>query len=387
MSILTPSDALLATSMRFRLPSDPERRNLGPVLLRLGAAWTPLNELAPQPRKPRPAVFENARWARVPVWTNRTSWLLHARFMIRSPKGTQLRRSYGGLSVITFMDIMRTDALTADGPTGRNVYTSHETVSHRTGHSTQAVRRARNIAERLGLAVTVDRGRYLPRRERFLAGRCQTHYQCRKASTRALTMSRLAVAFTASIQGTRTKAAQIGHLPRSGSVMLFSSLKRTHQARERARSRTSSTRPTLPTSAARKLAARLAILVPALGRTGHLNALASALERALGASSIKRWTAQNLLAQLDETMKTQGISRPNVLKNPAGWMTWILSQASLAPPTTADQLNEARQAVIEATRTAKARLEAAVSPEAKAQRAAGIALCRASLKQARTQNT
>lgn len=382
MSILTPLDVNLATSMRFRLPSDPERRHLGPVLLRLGATWTPLHELAPQPRRPRPAVFENARWARVPVWTNRTSWLLHARFAIRSPQGTHLRRHYGGLSITTFMEIMRADAHTADGSTGRNVYTSHETVSHRTGHSTQTVRRARNIAERLGLSVTIDRGRYLPRRERFLAGRAQTHYQRRKASTRALTMSRPAAVYTASIQATTAKAARIGHLPRSGSVKRSSSLKRTHQARERARSTT----PSATTLAARKLAARLTALVPTLGRHGHLNSLAGALQRSLG-HSLERWTPQNLLTQIDETMRTHGITRPNSLKNPAGWITWVLSQANLTPPSTQGHAQTARQASIEATQAAKARLEAAASPEAKAQRAAGIALCRAALKQTRAQNT
>lgn len=383
MSSLAPQPRPATPPQYFRLSSDPERRHHGPTLLRLGATWTPLHELAPQPRRPRPAVFENARWARVPVWTNRTSWLLHARFAIRSTRGAELRRAYGGLSISTFMDIMRTDARTADGTTGRNVYTSHETVSHRTGHSTQAVRRARNIAERLGLSVTVDRGRYLPRRERFLAGRAHTHYQCRKASTRALTMSRPAAVYTASIQATTATAAGIGHLPRSGSVKRSSSLKRTYQARERARSGKKQLRKPLPAAASRKLAARLGQHVQVLGRHGHLNALALVLERHLG-DDLPRWTPRDLLSRMDQILKDRDLRRPETLHSPAGWVSWLLVQAPLDTPQRDQQVQAHREQAIQATLAAKQRLDTARSPEVLAVRAAGIAQLRAALTKAQT---
>lgn len=310
----------------YRLPSDPARRHTGPTLLRLGGSWTPLGELA-GPERQRQPIYERAAYARIPVWTNRHMWLLNARRVFHSPKGTTLRRAYGGLSETAFMDVMRVDAATADSRTGRNVYTSHETVSFRCQRPVATVRRARQIAERLGLAVTVDRGRYLPRRDWFRAGRTWNPLQRRKASTRALTMSRPQViaqyAACAGSSHSSRRSRGIGHLPLRGSAPSILPLKKTHQTRERA-ARKEKTPP--PSLSALKLAGRLAATAPHLGRHGHLNGLARVLERHLGAS-LEAWTSSVLLHRIN-----LATIAPQTITNPIGWISWALGKADLTPP-------------------------------------------------------
>ena len=77
---------------------------------------------------------------------------------------------------------------------------------------------------------------------------------------------------------------------------------------------------------------------------------------------------------------------PSVIADGAAFMDWMLSQADLTPPQTYEQIQIARQTAIKATQAARAALKAAASPEAKRQRAAGIALCRAALQQARSKD-
>lgn len=375
----------LARPQRYRVPRDLTPSEQAPTALRLGASWKPLAE-GPRPESlVRPSVYTDTRCGHIPVWYTREAWLHSALKAFRSPAGRAHRARLGGLSEKSFMAVMNADAHTADHRTGRNLYTAHSTVAARTNLSIQVVQRARQICEHLGLSVTIDPGRHLPAAQRELR-KTRTGkliLQIRKASTRVLTMAaKLVVSLPLDIQ----KAHQIEYPPRRGSKTFLSPSSLLTNARSRRQARRQSplekvsTKP--PSMAARRLAAMLAARNQRLVPDRSLTKLSRVLESHLG-ESLSAWTVTKLTERIDQARMRLGFTLPDSIADGASFINWMLTHTDLTPPPNLAQIQAARHAAIKATRAAKDRLEAATSPEAKAQRAAGIALCRAALKKSR----
>jgi len=175
-------------------------------------------------------------YSEVVAWTSARSWIAIARRVLQSPRGEKQRLRLK-IAIDTVLRVAAYDAETADKLTGRGVSTSHMTVARALGMSSRHVGTARRLLEKLGLAITIVRGRHLSPAERSLARRTHGAYQQTAASVRALTVPLPA------------RLVENFHLPRSGSV-----------SEERNDQRWSPTR-----AAARKTAASR----PNRRRTGH----------------------------------------------------------------------------------------------------------------------
>lgn len=103
---------------------------------------------------------EDGAYAGVAAWRSRSSWMRLLRELLESAAGVELCKG-GRIKADTVMAVARVDAETADGTSGRGVTTSHKTVAKRLGMSDRHVGTARRIIEKLGLAVTIIRGRHL----------------------------------------------------------------------------------------------------------------------------------------------------------------------------------------------------------------------------------
>ena len=373
---------------KWRIPQNLTLSEQAPVALKLGASWKPLAE-GPRPEPlVHPKIYTQGRCGHIPVWYTRESWLYSVRKAFRSPAGRAHRARLGGLSERSFMAVMHADAATADHRTGRNLYTAHSTVAARTKLSVQVVQRARQICEHLGLSATIDPGRHLPAADRELR-RTRTGkfiLQIRKAATRVLTMpARIVASLPADLQ----PRAWIEYPPRRGSKTSLSSPFSLTNARSRVQATNQTSRkktPQAPASMdARRLAARLAAQNRRLIPDRSLVKLSQVLETRLG-TDLQAWTAPKLIERIDQARMKLAFTLPSVIADGAAFMDWMLSQADLTPPQTYEQIQIARQAAIKATQAARAALKAAASPEAKRQRAAGIALCRAALRQARSKD-
>lgn len=170
---------------------------------------------------------EDGAYATVPAWRSRSSWLQLLREMLESVDGMRLWK--GRVNIDTVMMVARVDAETADGTSGRGVMTSHETVAKRVGMSSRQVGTARRVIEKLGLAVTIIRGRHLSPQERSKARAAHGRYQEAAASVRALTMPAGAVQARTGAPGvsehhSAASSVDTFHLPGTGSVNEFSYL-------------------------------------------------------------------------------------------------------------------------------------------------------------------
>lgn len=257
-----------------------------PRLRWLGRSW------APSPTQ---------NLARVPGWGNRQRWLIAVQVELESVRGRSLRREFE-VSRHMVLRVARTDAEVADGRTGRGVFTAHKTVAKRLRCSVGSVRHARAVLERLGLAVTVVRGRYLRRDEREQARSVHGGTQWRTASVRWLTLDR--------------RQAMIScHLPRSGSVSTQPSVIKNSPRRAGKVSRRSSAR--LPKLALcwQRLAAQVVRLVPHLGET-HLGNLGRALSRT--GIDASRWSGAKLVRLVNWANGRRGFVQPLTTRSPIG---------------------------------------------------------------------
>ncbi|WP_460002203.1 hypothetical protein [Microbacterium xylanilyticum] len=160
------------------------------------------------------------------------------RELLESAAGVELCK--GRIKADTVMAVARVDAETADGTSGRGVTTSHKTVAKRLGMSDRHVGTARRIIEKLGLAVTIIRGRHLSPQERSTARAAHGGYQEAAASVRALTMPLEAVQAHTRAPGvseSHSGASPVDtfHLPGTGSVNEFSPLSEVSPMRAGAR--------------------------------------------------------------------------------------------------------------------------------------------------------
>lgn len=315
----------------------------------------------------------------VPVWSTRARWLLSCSLAILLPEGISARRRLGGLSVIAFMKAMRVDSLAADHLTGRNLRTSHATAAAKAGLSPAAVKRARQIAEALGLMTTVEKGRYLTQDERQRTLEETGFWFTKKASTRSLTMSRRWAMETAT-----------DHLPRSGSVNFKSSLNCSHQKRSRAsaapRIKNQSTNAPSPEPLPRsielqRLAAGLERKIFWLANYGHIGRLCSVLAGA-GVDHF-RWSASGLAAALNAFTEARKWTTPGQVSNPLGYLGFLLGQMSLDDAVEAFNPASRAAAAAQAAEAARTLLEARETPKHRSAVAAGVAQCRLALRTAR----
>lgn len=113
-------------------------------------------------------------------WQSREVWLRQVEQLLVDERGDELRRELR-VAVDRIRAVARADAASATSANGRDVATSNRTVGLAVGISYRTVQRARAWLERVGLALTVEAGRYLT-----VAERAEARGQIRAASTRAL---------------------------------------------------------------------------------------------------------------------------------------------------------------------------------------------------------
>lgn len=124
-----------------------------------------------------------------PTWRTRAGWLRALAVALAMPNGVAVLR-HEQTSRRSVLAVARLDAQTAEHRTGRNVATSHRTVSLRSGLSTGTVQKCRRVIESLHFMRTVAVGRYLTTNERSEASRLHGGRQIRAASTRILSLPR-----------------------------------------------------------------------------------------------------------------------------------------------------------------------------------------------------
>lgn len=296
-------------------------------------------------------------YAAVPVWSSARAWLALVRRVLSSRRGERARRQ-AKLAPDTLMRVARDDARSADWRTGRGVSTSHETVARRLGMSSRTVGTARRLLERLGLSVTMVRGRHLSPAERSLARSVHGRYQQAAASVRALTVPAAA-----------RMPVESFHLPRSGSVgkethLPAGSPTRAH-TRETAATRpkqkkkrsTRSPRAPRPLELQRfawRIAHRFLLTDVSLPRPGrpirpgilrgsrHIGQLCRILER--HQVTPDRYTVQSLADALEALIRAGKIRAPrhDELRDPLAHFAWTLKRL--------EQLTEGTETFLERVR-------------------------------------
>lgn len=286
------------------------------------------------------------------------------------------------------MFVAEEDCRTADGSTGRNVMTSHETVMRRLQArgikiSLGTVRKARRVLHRLGFQTTIEEGRYLTKTERLAyalahpqkPGKTGRQYiPWRRAATRVFTMSAEAVKTT-------------GPLPRRGSKTPTLKKVKTNQRRCRASSNSqiSKNAGAKPQTANRprplgiqKIAAKLIARYGWLSTVPHTNRVSDILI----ASGVDEtlWTGTSLINALNGRSEQRGWRTPERVDNPIGYLRHVLQD--LDPVATAKMIYRPSrvQTAAKETEKASAELDRLRSPEHRANVAKGVAQLRAALR-------
>lgn len=281
-----------------------------------------------------------------------------------SPDGVALRRRYE-VSLHACMLAARTDALTADSSTGRNVQTSHRTGAARMAklfglvRNPRTYRKARDIIRLLGFVVVVDEGRYLTKTERLEAAlkapaNSRRPAQRRKASTRVFTMGRLVV-------------GKIGHLPRRGSTSPKRDLSSTHQERAKARKAAPPQPKTMEIPRwgldMQRLAGRLVNEATFL-RPVPTRGICAALAKA--GIDPRYWTAHDVSRAMYAAVTEKRWTAPARMDNPMGYLRFLLGTITPA------QVREHVQRKIKAEADRQVRLASARAATARAMAREGL---------------
>ncbi|MFJ3395319.1 hypothetical protein [Leifsonia aquatica] len=129
------------------------------------------------------------------MWSTYALYRKDLKAALAAPAGQAARswRQSGGqghpesVSVKTLLEFATAASTFADYGTGRNITASNETIAAMIGRSAKTVQRCWAVLERLKLATTVQRGRYLDHNERMAARAAHGRTQLRMASRRDLT--------------------------------------------------------------------------------------------------------------------------------------------------------------------------------------------------------
>ena len=269
----------------------------------------------------------------VVAWNSREHWLSALARALATPAGEKARREIS-IAPDTLMRVARADAAAADGATGRNVATAHETVATQLGMSPKTVERARTLIITLGFAAVAATGRYLTAAERSAANSAHGGTQLRAASTRCLTVP------VPPRRWRRMKAVENVELPRKGLSLnkshVLKNLPKRASARSLAAPRPAKTNqypksrpPARPWPIeTQRLAADLVAAMPQLLRTGqHIGNLCSLLERhGIGNAG---WTAHTLLSAIDRANQRDRVrfTDAEVQRDRLSYFAWHLKRA------------------------------------------------------------
>lgn len=263
------------------------RRLLDAVGLHPGRSWAP----------PAP----DGAHARLPVWHGHHLWLADVQATLTTSHATAVLRRHHTCAA-TVLRVARVEAAAADGPTGRDVLTSHQTVAHRARCSVDVCRRARRVLSDLGLAVTITVGGWLTTEQRTQATAVHGGDQTRVASRRCL----IHPGNRPSPRARRIAKASWAPLPdrRSGQSVRQDSTGLPTRAKRRA---TAHEQPRW-TIATMRLGAQLLRLHPNLLNGGHAGGLYTVLAR-LQLDSTK-WSGADLVDAIEAHNRTRNLTQP-----------------------------------------------------------------------------
>lgn len=309
----------------------------------------------PEPRKrPKGGTIQTRSWAlpvpegaysKVTAWASRNAWYEQLETHLCSAEGETLLKTIS-ISREKVLMVARADAECAEGRTGRDVTTSHDTVANTLEVSKSTVRRSRDLILKLGYAAVVVGGRYLTVEERQEAQSVHGSVQLRAASVRALTVPKNA------------PRARNEHLPRKGlrSTLTNSS----NNSPTRAQARKAASRPETFTkkvrvckkprrrfspavfSMANELAQRLPFLLkwrtlvtetpgqkPRIRHQGaHLGSICRVIESA--GIDVSRLSAHDVIEVIDRITADTGLQvlSTQTVQNPLGYLTVLLRRVA-----------------------------------------------------------
>lgn len=280
------------------------------------------------------------------VWQSRTQWLAAVAAHLACTKGLRLcRRRH--LSPKTALLVARACAHFADSRTGRGVTASNRTIAQlaaRLGGRAKdfcpdVVTATRAVLAELELAVEVAQGRYLTESERLQAAVHHDGVQLRAASTWALTTPRRWYAKS--------------DLPRRGSTGSETPRRNNSpkcaQARTAPSGRTPRRKSPERPLAAQRLTGQLLQKAPSLDDGRHIGRIVDVVHELVDCA---RWTAQDLIAVLNEDARTHPRDWPSRITNPAGFLRHRLSLLSdrLAGRSPSEVARAQREAVLKEQR-------------------------------------
>lgn len=271
----------------------------------------------------------------IACWPSRRAWLTALEAVLAEEPGrTALRaRSVSSARVLA---VARVCADHADGATGRHCTVSHERVQKLAKVSESVAKRARRVLHDLGFVVTVRHGRRLNAQEMAAAARHHGGRQSGVASDMSLTVPREIA----------TARAPRDPLPSCGSSRSVQQVPKelTKRARARKTSRSCRGPAAAPRPQRQPVSLEVKRLVAGLVRRCHgldtgVGRL-SRLWRVVAASGIdpRRWSAADVVAELNRDGRESAISWPDRLKSPAAYLAWRLRRidwASSVPASTA----------------------------------------------------
>lgn len=266
---------------------------------------------------------------KAPCWTSKAGWTTAVAVALDTDEARVLCRGRIRKTVLTAVGLAM--ASFADIPTGRGVTASNGTLGRvaaailgKDSLSGRTVCTARWILSKLGLALELERGRYLSADERIAAAEHHGGVQLRAGSTWSLILPR---------HRGRGIFVLPPRGPRGSSTPSVNNSPKCAQARTRRPSAARSpdkprSRPTLPVQ---RLVAEMVARTPALERVKHLGSLCRVVEQS--GLDTTRWTGRDLVEAINADTKRRGWTFPDRLDNPAAWLRWRLANLDLTSPS------------------------------------------------------
>lgn len=321
------------------------RRSLAAAEARITAAQQ-LNEANPQSGRSWALSPEPGALTRTVCWTSRRQWISGVAAALATTEGLELCRRRIRRAVV--LAVARALARFADSRTGRSVTASASTIAAiaakllgRASLTPRTVYTARMILAELGYAVEVVRGRYLTGAERLAAAEHHGGVQTRAASTWALTLPRPPAG-----------AQNVFHLPSCTSLSGLSTGSSGSPKRARATARPHAKAPSGRFSRQRgirpqRVTAELLQHSTGLDTGGHVGRLVDVITALVDCD---RWTGRDLARTLFLDARTRGLSWPDQIDNPAGFLRNRLEGIT-------DQLDGPSPSELEADHARRARAE------------------------------
>lgn len=262
---------------------------------------------------------DGQRAATVPCWRSRGSWMAALGQILATTEG-QEALSRHAVSRAKVEAAARVCANAADGATGRHCALSHERIATEAKVSESVSKRVRRVLVELGFAVVMRHGRRLNGSEMRAAARHHGQRQRGVASDLSLTVP----------QGFRPAPDPLpscGFLSSCSSVLEVVTKRASARSSRRSKLAATSTRRSAvaPSAAVKRLVAGLLArswgLDPGVGQLWRLWAVV-----ARSGIDPAQWTAAQVVRQLDLDAHRNGISWPDRLERPDGYLAWRLSR-------------------------------------------------------------